>query len=192
MRLTWLPIVLPVVAGAVAAWLLPASEWINLSAGLLPALSVVGAAALVRLSRAFPVGNADQFTVDEAGRVTAALEALARALRMLIRIVLVTMIALVVLPRLLGVFSVGTFAVAAEYAGYAVSAFLATAVVFVLVRLLQIVNSDVSLVDLQAKMFRESARRSSEKAFEDGASAARGARSDYKTPEGFGAVFKVK
>lgn len=146
--------ILPIVAGVTAGMLVHLQAWENLRSALLPALSVIAAAVLVRLARGLPFTNADHFTLSEFRSVAGKMEANARKLRALI---FVCLIALAVLT-----FGSGIVAAIAtipsilswvpQVAGKVVSGLIASLVVYAFTRVIEVVHSDVGLLRLQSKV----------------------------------------
>jgi hypothetical protein len=147
-------LILPIVAGVSAGTMIHLHAWDNLRSALLPALSVIAAAVLVRLARGLPFTNADHFTLSEFRSVAGKMEANARKLRALI---FVCLIALAVLT-----FGSGIVAAIAsvprilpwvpQAAGGVTSGLIAALVVYAFTRVVEVVHSDVGLLRLQAKV----------------------------------------
>jgi hypothetical protein len=184
MRVTVLPVVTTVSAGAISALLVSASAWDGLKAGLLTALSVIAAAALVRLSRGLPFTNPDHFEADEVEQVTNAVKQLARSLRAFLVVVFAAMVLLVFVKPLADEATAIFIAPAAQAIGRALSFVVGSALAYVLTRVGQIVGSDIGLLDKQAKFMVRAVHRKARDKEEARAEAA--GLTPFKTPEGYG------
>lgn len=185
MRLTRLPMLLPLVAGAFAAWLIGISTWDETKMGLLTALSVIAAAALVRLARGLPFTNPDHFEPTEVEQVVHAVKQLARSLRAFLGVVLLAMILLVVAAPLSGLFERLWLVPDAKVAlNRALSFLVGAALAYVLVRMWQIVASDLSLLDKQASFMVRAVHRKARERDEEDAETSPSA--PFVTPEGYG------
>lgn len=184
MRLTLQPIVVPSVAAAISAALVGAGTWDDAKTGLLASLSVIAAAALVRLARGLPFTNPDHFNADEVEQITRAVQQLARSLRAFLGVVLVAMVLLVLVKPLSGLIARFWLTNAAEDVFQrALSGLIGAVLAYVMVRIWQIVGSDLSLLDKQAQfMVRAVHRKARTKEEMEAATAPMG----YKTPEGYG------
>ncbi|HJT43751.1 MAG TPA: hypothetical protein VJ750_09645 [Rhizomicrobium sp.] len=185
MRLTWAPTVLPLATAGLCGILVPIEAWNDHSAKLLTALGVVGAAVLVRLARGLVLPVADGLEIEEARRLTEAMQIMVRKLRVLIFVILATMIALVALPAImmkLDTLLVG-FRVVAVCKMIA-SGFIGLSLAYVFVRIMQVVGSDVGLVDIQANVFMQSLSRKQATKFEE--ERAKSTVAPFKAPEGYG------
>jgi len=184
MRLTVLPIVAPAAAAAVSAALVGLGTWDDARTGLLAALSVIAAAALVRLARGLPFTNPDHLDVDEVEQVTAAVQQLARSLRAFLGIVLATMVLLVLVKPLAGLVSLLWITEGAKDTFQrALSGTIGAALAYVMVRIWQIVGSDLGLLDKQVHFMVRAVHRKARAKEEAEAEAAPMA---FKTPEGYG------
>lgn len=184
MRLTILPVVTTLAAGATSAALVGVGAWDGAKAGLLTALSVIAAAALVRLARGLPFTNPDYFEVDEVEQVTAGVKQLARSLRAFLIVVFGSMVLLVfVLPLSKEV--VALFVpLAAQWIDRGLSFAVGAVLAYVLTRIGQIIGSDLGLLDKQADfMVRAVHRKARDK--EEARAEALGTK-PFKTPEGYG------
>lgn len=166
MKVSWPPIVFPIATAAVAATYVGVGTWDGWRAGLLPALAVIAAAVLVRLARGMPFSNPDQFDPHEVVGVTEALRSLARSLRGLIFVVLATMVALVIAAPLLKVLKRALQLQWGVVAERSLSGFVGLALAYAFVRTIQVVQSDISLIDRQARMLTNAVRRRHADAFE--------------------------
>jgi len=145
-----------------------------------------GAAVLVRLARGLSMPNSDGMEVEEARALTDAMKAMVRRLRALILVVLGTMILLVALPAIAGKV-VADFYLTGWHADTvlrASSALVGCAIAYCLVRMVQVVTSDVGLVDIQADALMKSLARKQATKFEEGRT--KGTVAPFKTPEGWG------
>lgn len=179
-------LILPVLAGA-AAWLaVPLSFWHDARASLLTAFSVIAAAVMVRLARGLPFTNADHFEVDEIRQVTAAIKQIMRSLQALIVFVLATMIALTFVDRVQALFDQYGLPTTSYIADHALSAGLGFAVVYVLMRIIQVVRGDYSLVELQSRFMIRAVERKEAKKYDEARAAAAQLEPPYQAPKGFG------
>jgi hypothetical protein len=154
MKLSLTALVLPVAGGIASALWLPLDKWDSLRPALLPAISVIAAAVLVRLARGLPFTNADHFSLDQFRSVARKLEANARKLRALIFVCLAGLTSLTLatdlvnalrlLPRLADWAVVG--------ASHFLSGLVAALLVYAFTRVIEVVHSDVSLLQLQARI----------------------------------------
>lgn len=183
MTLTRLPVIVPVVAaGASFAWV-GVVTWDNLRTGIVTALSVIAAATLVRLARGLPFANPDHFEPDEVDKVIGAVKQLARALRLLLGFTLATMFLVIVASSLVsGLAKVPHLN--SPYVEKAVSAITAAMLSYVVVRIWQVVGSDISLLDEQARFLSRAVHRKQGKKFEEQVEGSN--IPPFKTPEGYG------
>lgn len=185
-RVTWTPIVSLAAAGAASATLISVANWDLLKMGVMAALAVVAAAALVRLARGLPFTNADHFQADEVELITNAVQVIARSIRAFLLIVLATMIGLVflapatrVVTRLLDAFGRESWFVAPG-----ASFLMGAAMGYVLIRLWQIVGSDISLLEKQSELMVRAVHRKARLAEETADKQA--GHAPFVTPEGYG------
>lgn len=184
MRLTVLPVIATLAAGALCAALVTVAFWDGAKAGLLTALSVIAAATLVRLARGLPFSNPDHFEADEVEQVTNAVKQLARSLRAFLAVVLGAMVLLVVVQPLSKEATMLFVPRAAALIDRGLSFVVGAALAYVLVRVGQIVGSDISLLDKQAKFMVRAVHRKARQKEEARADAA--GLAPYQTPEGYG------
>jgi hypothetical protein len=185
MRLTRLPVFVTFAAAGLSAALVGVGTWDKARAGLLTALSVIAAAALVRLARGLPFTNPDHFEPDEVEKVAAAVKQLARSLRVFLGVTLATMALLVLAQPLAHV--VGRLwltATAQDVLLRVLSGLVGGFLGYVVVRLWQIVGSDLSLLDKQAEFTIRAVHRKARKRDEERAE--QEAIPPFKTPEGYG------
>ena len=153
MKLTIAPLAVPVLIAGVAAWIVPVLAWDQWRTGLLPAISVVAGAVLVRLARGFPFTNTDHFTLEDFRRVTAALKKIAKSLRALIAICMGSMVILILAPAISSKAHHSYYIYPdASFTDRCLSFVIGLAISYVFVRALQIVDSDISLLQLQTEV----------------------------------------
>lgn len=185
MRLTLLPVVATAAAAALSAGLVGIGTWDTTKTGLLTALSVIAAAALVRLARGLPFTNPDHFELDEVEQVTSAVKQLARSLRLFLGVALSTMVLLVLAQPLANVIGrLSLTASAQEVLLRLLSGIVGGFLAYVLVRLWQIVGSDLSLLDKQAQFTVRAVQRKARRKDEERAE--QQAVPPFQTPEGYG------
>lgn len=156
-RFTARPVIAPVV-GAVSAFLLvPLAGWDQIATSLLVILSVATAAIMVRLARPLPFTNPAPFEPEELADIGKAMLQIAKALRLLVYICLLTMAAVVIIPK--PSLPASTAPLLMEVSQRFGSATIGALVAFVLARLSQVVESDISLINLQSELLQRSSRR---------------------------------
>lgn len=179
--ITWPPVIGSVAAAAVCAAAVSIYGWEDARTWLLPALSIVAAAVLVRLARGVPFTNPDHIREEDVEAVTAAFISLSTSLRSLFFVVLGTMVvvgAASPLARLMA----ELVPVDLDLGNRLGSALVGLCVAYSFVRMLQIAQSDVSITKLQARVIRDSvARRRAKKFAEDEMKP-----STFRQPEGYG------
>lgn len=174
------------VAGGAAWFFVPIPFWQEARAGLLAAFAVVAAAVLLRLARGLPFTNADHFEVNEIKEITTAMKQIMRSLQALIAVILAAMMTLIFAGQISAVVSANVDASIAERVNQGISSFLAIVLTYVLARVIQVVRSDYSLVELQSRfLIRAVERKNAERFDEDRAKAAE-VEPQFKTSEGFG------
>lgn len=183
-RLTLLPIVVPSLMAMAAATLVDQELWRDMQTGLLVVLSVISAAVLVRLARGLPFSNPDHFKLDELNRIAAAIHSNAQALRVLIFACWIAMGAIVGFawshfPYVPGWTEVGEIVCSGLIGGL---------IGFVLARAMQVVESDISMIALQAQIMANVISRKNAETFEATLGAAR--KSDIAGSERFGTVIQ--
>ncbi|MBX5034241.1 hypothetical protein [Rhizobium lentis] len=155
----------PVIGSAIAIIAVSVDFWDASKAPILTALSVIGAGVLVRLARGLPFTNVDQFQVDEARRIAAAIKQSIRTLRALIFIIIFTMVSLVLAKGL-----VLTLAARwpdwANIIGMAASGAIGLLLSYILIRVTAVIQGDVGLVDLQAEFFVRAVERKQAERFD--------------------------
>ena len=183
-------LIVPTVA-AVAAWfLVPLDFWSGARSSLLTAFSVIAAAVMVRLARGLPFTNADHFEVEEIRQVTAAIKQIMRSLLALIMVVLATMIAFTFVERIQALFDRFGLPTTKFISAHFLSATLGFLLAFVLMRIIQVVRGDYSLVELQSKFMIRAVERKESKKFDDARAAAAQTEVPYRAPEGFGRLIQ--
>ena len=184
MRLTLLPVVTTVAAGAFSCALVDVGTWDGGKAGLLTALSVIAGAALVRLARGLPFSNPDHFEADEVEQIINAVKQLARSLRAFLVVVLGAMVLLVFVQPLSKEAVVLFVPLAARVIDRVLSFMVGAALAYVLTRIGQIVGSDLGLLEKQAQfMVRAVHRKAGER--EDARREA-AAVTPFQNPDGYG------
>lgn len=185
MRLTYAPIVIPSAAAVAAAAWLSMADWSGLRPNLLPALSVIAAGVLVRLARGVPFTNPDHFTVEEARQIGAAFVQVARSLRALIYATLVTMLWLAISPtiaeKIAAVATKPNWGISIDAALSAIVGFLIT---YVVIRMVEVVQGDVSLAVTQRSLLEKAVERKAAATFEN--SRSQNAESSIAGQSGFG------
>ncbi|WP_143089580.1 hypothetical protein [Qipengyuania nanhaisediminis] len=153
MKISW-PTVAITTAGLLAAgFFVPVGTWETLRPALLPAISIIAAAVLVRLARGMPFTNADHFDLDQFRQVAKNLEANARKLRALIFVCLAAVVLLIVANDAVEVIDRLTAQEwVADIAGRGMSATIAWLLLYAFWRIVEVVHSDVSLLRLQSKI----------------------------------------
>lgn len=178
---TRLPIVTSLVAGAICAAIVDVYGWEIARTWVIPALSIVGAAVLVRLARGVPITNPDHIRTEDIDAVTEAFTSLARSLRTLLFVVIAAII-LVGAVSPMASFLARVAPVDFDYGNRAASGFVGLTVGYCFARILQIAQSDVSIANLQAKILREAVARREAKSFKESSMQA----SSFRQPEGYG------
>lgn len=181
---------LPAIAAFAAWFAVPLDFWHEARPSLLTAFSVIAAAVMVRLARGLPFTNADHFEVDEIRQVTAAIKQIMRSLQALIGFILGTMIAVTFVDRVKALFDEYGLPQTRFVAEHALSASLGFCLVFVLIRIIQVVRGDYSLVELQSKFMIRAVERKEAKKYDDARAAAAKSEPPYKAPEGFGRLIQ--
>jgi len=167
MKLTIFPLVIPLAAAGAAAAIVPVSTWESWRSGLLPALSVVAAAVLVRLARGLPFTNADHFQLGEFRDVAARMQKISKSLRMLIYVCLAAMVAVIIAPSAIHLARRTLIVAVDSWLERLVSFSLAYSITYAFVRLAQVVEGDVSLLKLQSSILEGVLARKNAKAFEE-------------------------
>lgn len=179
---------MPLLSAVIAGAFVSVEFWDTSKAPVLTALSVVGAGVLVRLARGLPFTNADQFQVEEARNIAAAIKQSIRALRMLIIIILITMVALVVVNGVVGAASMQWPDSATEI-NTAASSVIGLLLGYIMIRITAVIQGDVGLVDLQSDFFVKAVERKQAERFEK-TQAQTNSENPISNPKGYGKVIQ--
>lgn len=167
MKVQAAPLALPAVAAIACGSFMSVDTWEQLRTAIIPGISVVAAAVLVRLARGLPFTNADHFTLAQFRDVRAKLEGNAGKLRMLIFISMTSIVSLIAAPLVLGMVRRATASgLITGLADSALSALTASAVAYSFVRVIEVVQSDVGLLKLQGKIIEGAITRKNAATFE--------------------------
>ncbi|WP_312148230.1 hypothetical protein [Brevundimonas sp.] len=166
MKLTVAPILVPPVIGILAAAMVTVETWDNWRASLLPALSIIAAGVLVRLARGLPFTNPDHFRLEQFRDVSGRLKKISRSLRLLAYIALGTMFALILAPNVHALALRYLIPEASGVLSRAISFALATSVSYTVVRVIQVIEGDVSLLKLQSDILEAVIARKNGEAFQ--------------------------
>lgn len=150
-HITLRPLVLPLAAAAIAAAFVSHETWGKLQTGILVVLSVVSAAVLVRLARGLPFSNPDHFKLGELKIIAGAIHSNAQALRWLIFICWGTM-GLLITYSAAPLEQLPILPWALQTVTRAGSAFVGFLLGFVIARITQVIESDLSLIVLQSQV----------------------------------------
>ena len=170
LKMSWVAVVIPIIGAIVAAVFVPLGAWEALRPALLPAISIVAAAVLVRLARGLPFTNADHFSLSDFRSVASKLESNARKLRALIFVCLGSVIGLIAFPDLakMELFPLVPFlSWMPEVINRVLSFLLGGAMVYAFARVIEVVHSDVSLLKLQAKIIETAIAAKNAKNFDE-------------------------
>lgn len=159
MRLKIAPVLVPVIVAAFAAATVRVSNWDGIKTGLITALSVAAAAALVRLSRGLPFTTASHFETEEIEKITRAVIQLARSLRSFLAVTVLTMGLLLLTTPALEHARPWAASPAVLWGGRLFSALIGALLAYVVVRLFQIVSSDLSLLSEQSRFMVRAVQR---------------------------------
>lgn len=181
MRVTRLPVVVSLASAAICGVTVDIYVWETARMWLIPALSIVAAAVLVRMARGLPVTNPDHVRPDDVDKVADAFTSLVRKLRTLFCVVLITIVAVGIASPLSARLA-DLWAAPWDWGNRAGSSFVAMFVGFAFARMVQVAQSDVSITDLQARLLKEAVARKVAKSFEEESMQP----STFKTPEGYG------
>ncbi|MDE0179421.1 MAG: hypothetical protein OXP36_12610 [Gammaproteobacteria bacterium] len=167
----------------VAAWIwLPTTTWLQLSAKLVPVLSIFGAAILFRLGRGLPEFGPKDLSITEADRLAEMARNLAQRTAVMLVFVTVALIVSVVAstPGLVP-------CEPGAYVGRIVTAIGVLLTSFAFIRTIHLVRGDIGLVRLQGDLMREAARR---RLAREQAKKRRQAKSDkpLQQPSGYGGL----
>lgn len=181
MGLSRLPIVASVASAVGCALAVDVYAWEGARLWLIPALSIIGAAVLVRLARGLPVTNPDHVREGEVDEVAATFTTLIRSLRTLFYVVLMTIVAVGLASSIAG-FASQLWSAPWGWGNRAGSAAVGLFVGFTFARMLQVAQSDVTIADMQARLLKQAVAKRVAKRFE----ADEMQPSTFKTPEGYG------
>lgn len=165
MKIKLAHLALPIFAAATAEAFVSVEFWDASKAAILTALSVIGAGVLVRLARGLPFTNADQFQVEEARKIAAAIKMSIRALRVLIIVILGTMVSLVVIKGVVSAIAL-RWPNAEVTTNEIASGIIGLLLGYILVRITAVIQGDVGLVDLQSEYFVKAVERKQAERFE--------------------------
>lgn len=178
---TRLPVVVSLATALGCGLAVDIYSWEAARLWLIPALSIVAAAVLVRLARGMPVTNPDHVRDEEIDEVVGAFTSLAQSLRTLFFVVLATIVC-VGLAAPVAVVIAELFPVSFDYGNRLGSSLVGVGVGYCLARMLQVAQSDVSITKLQARLLRQAVARRQAKKFETDAMQP----TSFKQPEGYG------
>lgn len=154
MRISLPSLVLPIVGGVASAALVGIGAWDALKPAILPAVSIIAAAVLVRLARGLPFTNADHFTLEQFRGVSANLLANARKLRALIFVCLLAIVVLVLGKDFVEV--VGNLTAKwpdiKSVVAVITSGLIGVLLTYSFARVIEVVHSDVALLRLQSNI----------------------------------------
>ena len=166
MKLTVAPIVIPPLVGIVAAATVSVETWDDWRTSLLPALSIIAAGVLVRLARGLPFTNADHFKLEQFRDVSRRLKAISRSLRLLAYIAIGTMFALIIAKNLQSLAAELLVPWASDAVSRIISFSLGAGVSYAVVRIVQVIEGDVTLLKLQSDILEAVIARKNGTAFE--------------------------
>lgn len=151
-----------------AAWAVSVATWEELRPALLPALAIVAAAVLVRLARGLPFTNADHFTLVEFRETASRLTEIALKLRTMMWVCLAAIVQLICYPSLLSFLESvpSLLPVGLSFIERGMSALLALTTTYAFVRIIEIIQIDVALLKLQARVLEKAIASKNFKAFE--------------------------
>lgn len=168
MKVSLSSVIIPTAGAVASAFLVSVGVWENLRAAILPAVSIVAAAVLVRLARGLPFTNADHFNLDQFRGVAANLEGNARKLRALIFVCLGGIVCLIVAKDATD--QVASFSerwpIVGEIFGRLVSALLGGLLTYSFTRVVEVVHSDVALLRLQSRIIETAIANKNARVFE--------------------------
>lgn len=181
-------LLMPALGAATAALTVSVGFWDNSKAAVLTALSVIGAGVLVRLARGLPFTNVDQFQLDEARKISAAVKQSIRALRILIFVILIAMASLVLVKGLTDAAIAALQPDITKFVEPVASGLIGLLLSYIFVRITAVIQGDVALVDLQSEFFVRAVERKQGERFEK----ARSSSSEVPpaNPKGYGKVIQ--
>lgn len=157
----WLYILIPLSLGGIAYEIMEPRHWGSIKQGLMLALSLLGAAVLVRLARGMPVSNTEYFEVEEMRRLSNAVKQIYLALIALFIAILSSLAGLVFIEVAQG--AIGNSALfgpeTKHIAQQLSSAALVFLVSFALIRTLPLIVGDYDLVKLQSSYMERAVER---------------------------------
>lgn len=166
MKLTVAPIVIPPFVGILAAATVSVDTWDDWRTSLLPALSIIAAGVLVRLARGLPFTNADHFKLEQFRDVSRRLKAISRSLRLLAYIAIGTMLALIIAKNIHSLAAQFLVPWASDTVEKIISFGLGMGVSYAVVRIVQVIEGDVTLLKLQSDILDTVIARKNGAAFE--------------------------
>lgn len=181
MGLSRAPVMASVISAAACGFAVDVYGWETARLWLIPALSIIAAAVLVRLARGLPITNPDHVREGDVDDVANTFMSLVRSLRTLFCVALITMVVVGVAAPLAELIS-RFVPVSWDYGNRAGSALVGLFVGFTFSRMFQIAQSDVTIADLQARLLKEAVARRGAKKFEADAMQA----TTFRQPEGYG------
>lgn len=180
-------VLIPTLGAAIAISAASVDFWDTSKASILTALSVIGAGVLVRLARGLPFTNIDQFQVEEARKISAAIKQSIRALRVLILVILFTMVSLV-LAKGLAVAACAQWPSASHAFQFGISGLIGLLLSYILVRVTAVIQGDVGLVDLQAEFFIRAVERKQADRFDKAQN--RSTAAPIENPKNYGKIIQ--
>lgn len=187
MKLRLSHLILPIAGACTASAFGTMAFWDSSKAPILMTLSVIAAGVLVRLARGLPITNAENFELDEARRIAAAIKKSIRSLRILMIAIFLCMGA-VIFGKTTTELITEKFPNTTEYVHIIMSGFLGFILTYIFVRILAVINADVGLVDLQTKMFVDSVARKQGERFNT--SIVNATDLPIKNPQGYGRIIQ--
>ncbi|MDJ0947241.1 MAG: hypothetical protein QNJ30_27655 [Kiloniellales bacterium] len=157
----WLYIAVPAALGWVAFEVMQPTHWDEVGRGLTFALSLLGAAVLVRLARGMPVSDTGYFDVEEMRDLSRAVRKVYKALMLLFVVIICSILGLVFIGVLHGAIShisnldPGTILTLKQSA----TGVLVALVAFALLRAVALIKGDYDLVKKQASLMERAVER---------------------------------
>lgn len=188
MKIHWTPIIIPFAAATFAGWLGTTALWDGVKAPLLTCLSVIAAGVLVRLARGVPFTNTSGFDLDFARKVASSVKASIRALRTLLIVILGTM-GMITFSSIIGKAATSglvALGLNGQFADPIVSGLIGGFLCYVFVRILAVIDGDVSLADMQAEMLITAAKNAQASKFSSTLEAAKNL--PISNPVGYGKI----
>jgi hypothetical protein len=182
--IVWRTALVPVIGALGAAWFLTIGFWDDARQSLLVALSVIAAGVLVRLARGLPLSAAEDLELSEARSIVTAAKRVMRSLQHLIGITLATMIWLIILKATTAYLtSFGVLRPHSEVAERVLSALTGLLILYVFMRIIDVIKGDYDLVSLQGDFLVRQVERRTAAQFEK---AQNRDAAQFKAPEGYG------